>query len=521
MPDNTEKNAPAQTQPTTQAETQPMTPAQTQPMTQAETQMMPAQQPASTQTQPMTAAQTQLMTPAQQPTAGQGPQQPAPVQSPVAIPSPVQSLPERKGGLPRWAIALLVVVLLAAAAGVTWLTYDQEVWGGKTVPSVVGMSEADATQALQALGFAVEVEYASVDDDFGTVLSCSPEPGQRVDPAGGAVITVSAERTIPHVVGLAQEEAERAVLDAGAAGIVIKLQSSDEPEGTVVAVSPGEGEPFRSTDEVTLTIAEPFKVPDVLGLTLSEARDAVEAAGLSVSVTYVESDAQKNEVVDVSPAAGESVSSETTVELSVSSPFPTSPSALLEYFEAEPEQISEYLADEGFTVQYGSIYVASGNADAVYRAKSGDLVQFSDDPESPSTGSESGGDVLAQGATIGGVRYAFSADSVPDDATVESEEGVRAVMEACGLTGLTDTCTQEDVVLPEGMAGEKDLEGAHFICASGQTDGYVWAVLIGGREGSTKVIALAAPASHFDDIDLSEYDGKVCNYVVGADLFAR
>ena len=104
--------------------------------------------------------------------------------------------------------------------------------------------------------------------------------------------------------------------------------------------------------------------------------------------------------------------------------FPSEPFSLLEYFEAQPEQISEYLADEEFAVERGSIYISNGHADAVYRGKAGDVIQFSDDPETSSTGGESGGDVLAQGAEIGGVRYAFSAKTVPDGATVESEEGV-------------------------------------------------------------------------------------------------
>ena len=440
-----------------------------------------------------------------------------PVQSPMAIPSPVQSLPERRRRLPRWAVVLLVIALVAVVGLLVRLAYDHELWGGKTVPAVVGMSEQDATQALEDLGFAVEVEYASADEEFDVVLSCTPEPGTRVDPAQGATITVSAERLVPRVVGLSQEEAEQALLDAGAAGVEVTYKSSDSVAGTVLAVSPGVGEPFVSTNKITITVAQPFKVPDVRGLTLDEARSAIEEAGLASSVSYVESDADKNTVVETSPAAGEEVSSDATVELSVSDPFPSEPFSLLEYFEAQPEQISEYLADEEFAVERGSIYISNGHADAVYRGKAGDVIQFSDDPETSSTGGDSGGDVLAQGAEIGGVRYAFSAKTVPDGATVESEEGVRTVMKACGLKGLEDTCTQDDVSLPKDLLDEEELEDAHFICATGRQDGYVWVVYIGGMGESTKVVAMAAPASHFDGLDTSGFGG-LADYVAGIDL---
>ena len=76
--------------------------------------------------------------------------------APVQIESPVQSLPERKKRMPKWAVALLVLVLLGAVGGAAWYTYQQEYWGGRTVPQVVGLSEKDARTALEAAGFTVE-----------------------------------------------------------------------------------------------------------------------------------------------------------------------------------------------------------------------------------------------------------------------------------------------------------------------------------------------------------------------------
>lgn len=435
----------------------------------------------------------------------------------VAIPSPVESLPECKRRPPRWAIALIVVALLAAAGGVAWVTYDHELWGGRTIPEVVGLSEQEATEDLQSLGFSVTVEYRASDDDLGLVLGCTPDEGTRVDPSAGVTLVVAGERTIPRVVGMTVDEATRALHDAGATDVLVSYQNSDEPAGTVLAVDPAEGAAFTASDQVTLTVAQAFAVPDVRGMSADEASAAIEAAGLTAKVTYVESDAEKDTVVSTDPEPGTTVESGATVTLSVSTPYPSAPADLLAYFDATPQQISSYLSEQGFSASGSGIYASGGNARATYAGPDGDTLQISNDPES-SRGAGSGtADVLASGAGIGGVRYAFSSGSVPEGGANETEAGVRAVMGACGLEGLLDTCTQADVTLPDGA----DASGAHFICGYGTQGGYTWAVVIGGREGSTHVVALAAPSAHFDGIDLSPYGGSVCDYVAAADLFAR
>ncbi len=436
---------------------------------------------------------------------------------PVPIPSPVQSLPERKRRLPRWAVALLVIVLLAAAGGAAYYTYEQEIWGGRTVPSVLGMSEDKATRALQARGFSVRVEYQSADDGFDSVLSCSPEPGLRADPSAGATIVVSAQRTIPPVVGMDVSDARQALLDAGVGTIHLTYHNSDQAEGTVLSVDPDEGETFTSSDTVTLTVARAYTVPDLEGMSLTDARAALEDEGLTASVTYVDSTVEKNTVVGTSPAAGEQVSSGTTVELKVSSPYPSQPWSLFEYFEATPQELSSYLSEQGFSLLFGELYAAGGNAHAAYQSAEGDVLQISDNPESGSYAGGSQADVLAKGAALGGVRYAFSTDSLPEGAASEGAEGVRAVMSACGFSGLADTCTQDDVTLPEGI--DEDSERTHFICGYGRQDDYTWAVFIGGRDEATKVVALVAPAEHFSDLDLSAYGQSVCDYVAYVNLY--
>lgn len=432
--------------------------------------------------------------------------------APVQIDSPVQSLPERKKRMPIWGVVLLVLVLAGAAGGVAWYTYQQEYWGGRTVPQVVGLSEEDAKTALSAAGFPVEVSYQPADADFGNVLACSLDAGDRVDPSTTAELAVAAERTIPQVVGQDKDTARQALLDAGATNVVFAYVSSDAADGTVVSVDPAEGQPFVSTDTVTLSVAEPYVVPEVVGLSADAAKAAIEKAGLTAKVTYVESDEPHNTVIACTPDAGTQTSEGAEVELTVSSPYPSDPFYLAQYFECASREVATYLGEKNFTLAFGGIF-SNGDANAAYTSAAGDVLTFTDKPEAPASGSGAD-DVLANGATIGGVRLAFSAASVPAGGTAETEAGVRAVMEACGFSTLKDVCTQADIVAPESA------DGKHFICGYGEDGDYAWAVIIGGSDVSSQVVAMACPKNRFNGgVNLSSFGNSAADYIAYTSLF--
>lgn len=408
--------------------------------------------------------------------------------APVQVESPVQSLPERKKRMPKWAVALLVLVLLGAAGGAAWYTYQQEYWGGRTVPQVVGLSEEDARTALEAAGFNVEASYQLADDGFGSVIACSLTAGQRVDPSEGATITVAAQRMVPQVVGQDKDAARQALLDAGAQNVVFAYVNSDAPDGTVVAVDPAEGSPFVSADTITLSVAEPYVVPEVMGLSA----DAAKAA--------------------VSPEAGTQTSEGAEVELSISSPYPSDPFHLLQYFDCTSREAATFLGQESYALAFGGTH-SNGDANTSYTSPAGDVLTFTDKPEAPAAGSGAD-DVLANGATIGGVRLAFSASSVPAGGTAETEAGVRAVMEACGFSTLKMLATQDDLIAPE------PADGKHFICGYGEDGDWSWAVIIGGTDEASQVIALACPKNRFNGgVNLSSFGGYAADYIAYTSLF--
>ena len=226
---------------------------------------------------------------------------------------------EGKGSRKGLKIALgIIAALIACAAVAAFATYQMELWGGKVVPDVVGMTQADATNTLESKGFSVRPTQVKSDETEGIVLLMDPGKGGRLPEGGEVVIHVAVSRSVPEIVGLTQQEAEDALAAEGLDNVSITTQKSDEAEGTVLSVDPGEGEKVRASTAVTVVVAEPYRVPDVSGMTVDEATAAVSEAGFNpyVQYSYTE-DVAEGTVLGTSPASGEAAPSGTDVAVQV------------------------------------------------------------------------------------------------------------------------------------------------------------------------------------------------------------
>ena len=227
-----------------------------------------------------------------------------------------ESKSKRLPGSKIAAIVALVVVLAAGVAG--GVTYQMELWGGKVVPDVTGMTQADATYMLQNKGFTVRSTTVPSDSTEGLVLLMDPGAGARQQEGAEVVIHVSTSRTVPKVVGSSQDSALKALSDNGFENVDVQLERSDEPEGTVLSVSPEEGEKAKASTSITLKVAQAYTVPDVSGMSYNQAVQAIKDAGLSSTAVYVYSEtASEGAIMGVEPAAGSKVPSDTVVVISL------------------------------------------------------------------------------------------------------------------------------------------------------------------------------------------------------------
>ena len=370
------------------------------------------------------------------------------------------------------AAAVLAVILLAVAVKLLFFNTP--------IPQVVDSTSREARARLSDAGFAVEVRSEAVEGaEDGTVLACDPECGTRHRKGSTVTITVASSQTIPDVVGMDLESARQMLEEQGATNVKESLKKSNQPENTVIAVEPQVGTTFDLDDEIVLTVATTAYLPDVVGQSQDEAVKTLEDAGYEVSVKWTDSEEEPGKVVSTKPKPKELANLGLTVTVTVASPGPSDFMHIMEYFDTKPEDLSEYLKWKGFVVAGSYAYTNEWNGkDCVSQKWSrtdGATVSFTPAPYIEDNVLDVA-DYMAQGRGFEGVRIFIPAKSDASLGVDFTSAKVREYMEACGLEGMSDSCTQDDLDY-NGKSG-KDLGTGNFICAQGTQDGKVWTILI-------------------------------------------
>lgn len=221
--------------------------------------------------------------------------------------------PRRLSGKMIALIVALIVILGAAVAGGTWA---MELWGGRAVPNVVGMTQVDAAAQLEQRGFSTAVVLTKSDEVEGIVLSTDPAAGARAEEGSSVTLSISVARVIPSVLGLQRADAATLFEAEGLENVEYVTVKSNQTEGSVLSVTPTPGERVQSDTAVTVEVAEPFIVPDVAGTTREQAIDALEDEGYTVKVAwYNTEDVAEGTAVSTDPEAGTKLNSGSEVTL--------------------------------------------------------------------------------------------------------------------------------------------------------------------------------------------------------------
>lgn len=120
------------------------------------------------------------------------------------------------------------------------------------VPSLLGLTEAQASTLLRAKGLAVgKVSYASSSRPAGTVIGQAPTASDEVREGTAVSYTVSlgqnSLRTVPNLCGLSYADAVARLREVGlVVGSLYSLPSA-APRGTVIEQSPPAGTPITSS----------------------------------------------------------------------------------------------------------------------------------------------------------------------------------------------------------------------------------------------------------------------------------
>jgi serine/threonine-protein kinase len=202
--------------------------------------------------------------------------------------------------------------------------------GNATVPSVEGLSLADAKKAIDRANLKPgRVTYQSSDQvPKGEVISSDPGAGQTPPVGTGVTMIVSSGKPligVPDVTGQSEAAAKAQLQNAGfTVGTTTTQVSSTDPPGNVIGQSPAGGTRTTAGTPVNLVIAKApppatANVPDVTGKPAAEANSKLTAAGFKVTQQTQTVTKKKKDgvVISENPPANTSAKKGSTVTIVV------------------------------------------------------------------------------------------------------------------------------------------------------------------------------------------------------------
>ncbi len=147
------------------------------------------------------------------------------------------------------------IILLLGTEGST-----ESETGEVEVPSVSGMTEAEAKTAIEAAGFAFTSKYMVSDGvKSGYVVTQSPQSGEMAEKGSEVVVTINASGElieVPSLIGLDEETARSQLANAGLKlGSITKGHSNNVSAGEVMDQSQSVGSTVPENTEIDIQIS--------------------------------------------------------------------------------------------------------------------------------------------------------------------------------------------------------------------------------------------------------------------------
>jgi serine/threonine-protein kinase len=124
------------------------------------------------------------------------------------------------------------------------------------VPDVIGQSREQAQTAMDSAHLKAVFRPIESDNTQGTVVKTDPTPGTQVGRDTPVTIFLSrGPQQVPDVVGMTQAQAEQAIKDRGFVPKVSDDNSSTQPKGTVTGQTPAADTPLPQGSPVFITVS--------------------------------------------------------------------------------------------------------------------------------------------------------------------------------------------------------------------------------------------------------------------------
>ena len=220
------------------------------------------------------------------------------------------------------------IIALLILLGVIFGGYQLLGVGKISVPSLVGMSQSEAKEALSKIGLSSDVveEVFSEDIAQGKVISSSPGGGGRISPAGtvGLVLSKGQERIeIPVISNLTPDAATQKMSALGLTiGDINEVFDMKVESGFVIGTDPKSGEKVKRNSVVNIVVSkgvEKIALISYVGKGGDEALSELTNSGFDVKVVYKFSDKVfKGQVVSQSPEISDAIGLGSKIELVLS-----------------------------------------------------------------------------------------------------------------------------------------------------------------------------------------------------------
>lgn len=206
------------------------------------------------------------------------------------------------------------------------------------MPNVVAMSKEDAQKTLKGYSLTPVFKYEEgVDENTESLIVVKQSIKENEEVAIDSEVTLtlgtneapSGEISVPSVVDMTKEEAQKEIKNAGFTCKVVYENSTTTEAGKVISQTPTGGTALESGEQVEITVStqeEMVTVPSLIGLTESIARSQLEASGLKLgSITKGHSNnVSSGEIMDQDFEIGSMVPANTEISVKFSVGLKTS-----------------------------------------------------------------------------------------------------------------------------------------------------------------------------------------------------
>ena len=221
-------------------------------------------------------------------------------------------------------MALFVGLVLLSLIAVAGVRVYRSMFIVSRVPDLAGLDEVAAERMIEGAGLRARIVYAYSDRPEGFVSGQEPVANEEVDRGSSVIVTISrgsGQLVVQRFTGMAQEDAEMAIISQGFTVGDVQIVPSEVLRGTVLSQTPLAGESALIGSEIDMTVSGGrVVVPELTGEREEEALSRIESLGLrSALITYefVDSAKQDGIVLTQWPEKFEEVLPDSEVELSV------------------------------------------------------------------------------------------------------------------------------------------------------------------------------------------------------------